>query len=176
MVEIGFWTQELVLLPMNSNMFFGYYFSNFLYFCQERLYNPRLYVLLMHLVSSRDYSREDRCNPLLLIVEVWTKLGPVVFPFTLGSFPRKNSSVWFLFPLHEFIYLFIAASCYYLFNFTQRNGIKILVFFGILWIHHNKVYLNFILLLNSRVWCEGPSTRSSSFVRRLLRSNYQFFS
>ena len=36
----------------------------------------------------------------------------MVFPFVLEGFPRKNSSV-------------IAASCYYPFNFTQRNGRKI---------------------------------------------------
>ena len=60
---------------------FWYTFSNFLCFSQNRLYNPRLYVLLMYLAASRVYFREDRCNPLLLIVEVWTGLGLVVFPF-----------------------------------------------------------------------------------------------
>ena len=47
----------------------------------------------MYLAASKDYSREDRCNPLLLIMEVWTGLGPVVFPLALGGFPRKNSGV-----------------------------------------------------------------------------------
>ena len=65
------------------------------------------------LVASRDYSREDKCNPLLLIVEIWTGLGPVVFPFALGGFPRKNSSIWFIFLLHEFIYLLIVVAITY---------------------------------------------------------------
>jgi hypothetical protein len=30
----------------------------------------------------------------LLIVEVLTGLGPVVFPFTPEGFPRKNFGVW----------------------------------------------------------------------------------
>ena len=105
-MDIIFWARELVLLPMNSNdVFLVYFLQFFCFFCQERLYNPRLYVLLMYLAAFRDYSREDKCNPLLLIVEVWTGLGPVVFPFTLGGFPCKNSGVWFIFLLHEFIYL-----------------------------------------------------------------------
>ena len=65
------------------------------------------------MVASRDYSREDKCDPLLLIVEVWTGLGLVVFPFALRGFPCKNS----YFSVAS-VYLFIAASCYYLFNFT----------------------------------------------------------
>ena len=89
--EIRFWARELVLLPLNSNdIFLGIIYPIFLcFFFQERLYNPRLYVLLMYLVASRDYSREDKCNPLLLIVEVWTGLDPVVFPIALGVFHIK---------------------------------------------------------------------------------------
>ena len=97
-MEIRFLAQELVLLPLNSNNVFGYTFSNFLcFFRQERLYNPRLYVLLMYLEASRDYSREYMCTPLLLIVEVWTGLSLVVFPFALGGFRRKNYGVRFFF-------------------------------------------------------------------------------
>ena len=84
----------------------------------------------MYLAASRDYSRKDKYNPLLLIVEAWTGLGPVVFLFALGGFPRKNSDVWFIFV--AWIYLFIAASCYYLFNFAQINGRKFLMFTGTL--------------------------------------------
>ena len=78
-----------------------------------------LYVLLMYLVVFRDYSRQDKCNPLLLIVEFWTGLGPVVFPFTLGVFPRKNSGVWFIFPLHEFIYLLLLVAITYLILYKE---------------------------------------------------------
>ena len=126
-----------MLLPVNSNdIFLGIISPIFLcFFFQERLYNPRLYVLLMYLVASRDYSREDRCNPLLLIVEVWTRLGPMVFPFALGGFLRKNYGLWFIFCCMS-LFIF-TTSCYYLFNFTQRNGRKILIFVGILWIHPN---------------------------------------
>ena len=73
-----------------------------------------LYVLLMYLAASRDYSREYMCNPLLSIVEVWTELGSVVFSFTLDRFPCKNSGVWFIFLLHEFIYLLMLVSIAYL--------------------------------------------------------------
>ena len=96
-------------------MFFWVVFIQFsLLFCQERLYNPRLYVLLMYLIAYKDYSREDGCNPLLLIVKVWAGLGPMVFPFALGGFPRKNYGVWFIFPLHEFIYLLLLVVITYL--------------------------------------------------------------
>ena len=100
------------------------------------MYNPRLYVLLMYLVASRDYSREDMCTPSLLIVEVWTGLSPMVFPFTLGGFPCKNYGVWFFFFV-AWVYLFITTSCYCSFNFAQRNGRKFLLFVGILSIHPN---------------------------------------
>ena len=91
----------------------------------------------MYLEAFKDHSREDRCNPLLLIVEVWTGLGPVVFPFALGGFPRKNYGVWFIFPLHEFIYLLLLFYINYLILHKERVE-KILVFIGILWIHPNK--------------------------------------
>ena len=38
----------------------------------------------------------------------------MVFPFTLGGFPRKNSGVWFIFLLHEFIYLLLLVDIVYL--------------------------------------------------------------
>ena len=115
-MKIRFWARELVFLPVNSNIVFWYTFSNFLcfFFCQERFYNPRLYVLLVYLATSKDYSRKDRCNPLLLIVEVWTELSPVVFPFALRGFPHKNFGVWIIFLLHEFIYLFLLVAITYL--------------------------------------------------------------
>ena len=50
-------------------------------------------MVLIYLEASTDYSREDRCNPLLLIVDVLTGLDPVVFPFALGGFPCKNYGV-----------------------------------------------------------------------------------
>ena len=71
-------------------------------------------MLLMYLAASKDYSREDKCNLLLLIMEVWTGLGPVVFPFALGGFSHKNSNVWFIFLLHEFIYLLLVVAITYL--------------------------------------------------------------
>ena len=94
MVKIRFWAWELVLLHVNSNNVFGYTFSNFLcFFSQERLYNLRLYVFLMYLAASKDYFRKDKCNALLLILEVWTGLGLVVFPFAFRGFPSKNYGV-----------------------------------------------------------------------------------
>ena len=58
------------LVTFYSNNIFGILSPIFLcFFCQERLYNIKLYVLLMYLAASRDYSKEDRCNPLLLIAE-----------------------------------------------------------------------------------------------------------
>ena len=116
MVKIRFWVWELVLLPMTSyGIFKGILFPIFLYFfCQERLYDPRLYVLLMYLATSRDYFRENRYNPVLLIVEVWIWLGHVVFPFALGGFPRKNYCIWFIFLLHEFMYLLLLVAITYL--------------------------------------------------------------
>ena len=94
-MKIKFWAWELVLLHVNSNNVFGYTFSNFLCFflSQERLYNLRLYAFLMDLAASKDYFRKDRCNALLLILEVWTGLGLVVFPFAFGGFPSKNYGV-----------------------------------------------------------------------------------
>ena len=68
----------------------------------------------MYLAAFRDYSKKDKCNPLLLIVEVWTGVGPVVFFFASEGFPLKNSSVWFIFLLHEFIYLFLLVAITYL--------------------------------------------------------------
>ena len=50
-------------------------------------------MLLMYLTAFRDYSREDKCNLLLLIVDVLTGLDPVVFPIALGGFPCKNYGV-----------------------------------------------------------------------------------
>ena len=37
------------------------------------------------------------------------------------------------------VYLFIVATWYCLFSFAQRNGRKILVFVGILWIQPNNI-------------------------------------
>ena len=107
------------------------------FFCQERLYNPRIYILSMYLEAYRDYSREDRYNPLLLIVEVWIGLGPLVFPFALGGFPHKSYGVWFIFPLHEFIYLLLLVAITYLILHKEIVE-KIMVFVGILWIHPNR--------------------------------------
>ena len=73
----------------------------------------------MYLVAFRDYFREDRCNPLLLIVEVWTELGPVVFSLALGGFPSKNFGVWFIFSLHEFIYLLLLVTITYLILYKE---------------------------------------------------------
>ena len=114
-MEIKFWSWELVLLPINNNyVFWGILSPIFLcFFCQDKFYNPRLYMFLMYLTAS-NYSREDRCNPLLLIVEVWIRLSPMVFLFAFGGFPRKNSSVWFIFLLHEFIYLLLLVTITYL--------------------------------------------------------------
>ena len=115
-MDIRFWAQELVLLHVNNNnIFFGILSPNFLcFFFQERLYNPRLYVLLMYLTTSRYYFRKDKCNSLLLIMEVWTGLGPMVFRFVLGGFPSKNSGVWFIFLFYEFIYLLMLVAITYL--------------------------------------------------------------
>ena len=114
-VEIIFWAQQLVLLAMNNNnVFWGILSSIFLVFFAKRDYIIQGYMCSWCiLVASRDYSREDKCNPLLLIVEIWTGLGPMVFPFALGGFPRKNSSIWFIFLLHEFIYLLIVVAITY---------------------------------------------------------------
>ena len=71
-------------------------------------------MLLIYLATSRDYSRKDRYNPLLLIVEVWIGLGLVIFSFASEGFSRKNFGVWFIFLLHEFIYLFLLGDIAYL--------------------------------------------------------------
>ena len=127
----------------------GYSFFNFpCFFCQERLYNPRLYVLLMYLVASKDYSREERCNPLLLIVEVWIGLGPVVFSFALGGFPRKNSGVWFIFPLHEFIYLLLLVAITYLIlhkEMVEKSWCLL---------ESCEFTLTYYKFLNHRLWCK----------------------
>ena len=53
--ELGNWCY----CPWTVTTLFGILSSIFIYlFCQERLYNSRLYVLLMYLTASRDYSRE----------------------------------------------------------------------------------------------------------------------
>ena len=92
----------------------------------------------MYLVASRDYSIKDRCNSLLLIVEVWTGIGPVVFSFALRGFLRKNSRVLFIFLLHEFIYLLLLIVIAYLILY-KKNGRKIVVFVRILWIYPNNM-------------------------------------
>ena len=71
-------------------------------------------MLLMYLASFKDYSRKDMCNSLLLIMEVRTRLGPVVFPFTLGVFHIKILVFDLFFMLHEFIYLFLLVDIVYL--------------------------------------------------------------
>ena len=126
MVEIRFWARELVLLSVNSNIvFFMLSLIFFCFSCQERLYNPILYVLLMYLIASKYYFREDRCNSLLFIVKVWTVLSLMVFPLIQERF---------IFLLHEFI----TTSYYCLFNFAQENDRKILIFIEILWFHPNN--------------------------------------
>ena len=65
------------------------------------------------------FFRGSRCNLLLLIVEVWTRLGPVVFPFALRGFPCKYSGLWFIFPLHEFIYVLLLVAITYLILYKE---------------------------------------------------------
>ena len=114
MVEIRFWARNLILLLIDSNDAFGILSPFFLYFCQEKLYNPKLYVFLMYLIVSKYYSKKDSCNPLLLITNVWTRLNPVGFSFELEGFSCKNSDVWFIFLLYEFIYLLLLVDITYL--------------------------------------------------------------
>jgi hypothetical protein len=60
-------------------------------------------------ITSRYCFREDNFgSPLLLIVEVLTGLGPVIFPFTPESFLRKNFGV-LLVVVAGFIFLY--CSC-----------------------------------------------------------------
>ena len=85
-VEIKYW----YYCPWTVTTCFWEFFIQFsLFFFQDRLYNLRLYVLLMYLVASI----EDMCNPLLLIMEVWIELDHMVFPFAVEDFPYKNSGV-----------------------------------------------------------------------------------
>ena len=111
----SYFSSNSSLLLMNSNDVFFILSPIFLcFFYQERLYNPSIYVLLMYLAAFIDYFRKDKCNPLLLIVEVWTELGLVVFLFALEGFPCKNYGIWFIFLLHEFIYLLLLVVSTYL--------------------------------------------------------------
>ena len=85
-VEIRFWDQEIMLLPMNSNDIFGILSPIFFvfakrdciiqdYMCSWCIWKPLEIIL-------------EKTSVTLLIVEVWTGLGPVVFPFALRGFPR----------------------------------------------------------------------------------------
>ena len=69
-----------------------------------------LYVFLMYLTASKYYSRKDRYNPLLLIIEDWTVLDHVIFPFAL----MVLHNIWFIFLLHEFIYALLLVDIAYL--------------------------------------------------------------
>ena len=43
----------------------------------------------------------------------------MVFPFALGGFPRKKFGVWFIFPLHQFIYLLLLVAITYLILYKE---------------------------------------------------------
>ena len=79
-------------------------------------------MLLMYLAAYRDYFRKDSCNSLLLIVEIWTGLDLVVFLFAFEGFSCKNSYVWFIFLLNEFIYLLLLVDIVYLVLHKEMVG------------------------------------------------------
>ena len=86
---IRFWARELMLLPTNRNSVFGILSPIFFVFTKRDCIIQAYMCVLMYLATFRDYSRKDKCNSLLLIVEDWTELGLVVFPFALGVFHVK---------------------------------------------------------------------------------------
>ena len=117
-VEIRFWDQEIMLLPMNSNDIFGILSPIFFvfdkrdciiqdYMCSWCIWQPLEIIL-------------EKTSVTLLIVEVWTGLGPVVFLFALGGFPHKKFWCLIYFLLDEFNYFLLLIDIAYLVLHKER--------------------------------------------------------